>query len=160
MLGAGDGDSMNKLTIQIMIGMALGLVLGIILHATIGDTPETAKQVAGYFHLLADVFLHLIKMIIAPLVFGTLVAGIAHMHDSATLGRIGGRALAWFILAALISLSIGMIFANVLRPGDGVGLVASGAGSGVDTTALNLRDFVLHVFPTSMVDAMAQNSVL
>jgi Na+/H+-dicarboxylate symporter len=160
MLGAGDGDSMNKLTIQIVIGMVLGVAIGVVLHGTIGNTPETAKQIAGYFHLLADIFLHLIKMIIAPLVFGTLVAGIAHMHDSATLGRIGGRALAWFILAALISLSIGMLYANLLRPGDGINLVAQGKDAGIDTTALNLRDFVLHVFPTSMVDAMAQNSVL
>ncbi|MBN8819105.1 MAG: dicarboxylate/amino acid:cation symporter [Sphingomonas sp.] len=150
----------NKLTVQIGIGMGLGLLLGLILNASFGADPERAKQVAGYFHLLADIFLHLIKMIIAPLVFATLVSGIAHMHDSATLGRIGGRALAWFILAALISLTIGMIFANLLRPGDGIGLVAQGRDAGVDTTALNLKDFVLHVFPTSMVDAMAQNSVL
>ncbi|MBT2186456.1 dicarboxylate/amino acid:cation symporter [Sphingobium nicotianae] len=150
----------NRLTIYIAIGMIVGLIVGVTLNLSLAGSPDTAKQVAGYFHLLADVFLHLIKMIIAPLVFGTLVAGIAHMHDSATLGRIGGRALAWFILAALISLTIGMVFANVLHPGEGVGLVASGADSGVDTTALNLRDFVLHVFPTSMVDAMAQNSVL
>ncbi|MBN8830081.1 MAG: dicarboxylate/amino acid:cation symporter [Sphingomonadales bacterium] len=150
----------NKLTIQIGIGMVLGLVLGVILNMSFGGTPETAKTVGGYFHLLADVFLHLIKMIIAPLVFATLVAGIAHMHDSATLGRIGGRAIAWFILAAFISLSIGMLYANLLRPGDGVGLIAQGRDAGVDTSALNLRDFVLHVFPTSMVDAMAQNNVL
>ena len=156
-----NGDDMGKnLTFQIGIGMAFGLLLGVVLNAMLGGDPAAAKDVAGYFHLLADVFLHLIKMIIAPLVFATLVAGIAHMHDSATLGRIGGRAIAWFILAAFISLSIGMIFANVLQPGAGIGLVAQGRESGVDTTALNLRDFVLHVFPTSMVDAMAQNSVL
>ncbi len=150
----------NKLTIQIAIGMVLGVIIGIILHTMIGDTPETAKQVAGYFHLLADIFLHLIKMIIAPLVFATLVAGVAHMHDSATLGRIGGRALLWFIIAAIISLSIGMIYANLLRPVDGINLVAQGRDSGVDTSALNVRDFVLHIFPTSMADAMAQNNVL
>jgi Na+/H+-dicarboxylate symporter len=99
-------------------------------------------------------------MIIAPLVFASLVAGIAHMHDTATLGRIGGRAILWFIIAALISLSIGMIYANVLQPGAGLNLVAEGKDAGVDTAALNLKDFVLHVFPTSIVDAMAQNSVL
>jgi len=150
----------NRLTFYIVVGMILGLVVGMVSHALIGEDATLAKDVAGYFHLLADIFLHLIKMIIAPLVFATLVAGIAHMHDSAALGRIGGRALAWFILASLISLSIGLIYANLLRPGDGLGLVAEGRDSGVDAAALNLRDFVLHVFPTSMVDAMASNSVL
>ncbi len=151
----------NKLTLYIAIGMVLGLVTGVVMNMLIGSDAETAKQVGGYFHLLADVFLHLIKMIIAPLVFATLVSGIAHMHDSTVLGRIGGRAIAWFIIAALISLSIGMVFANLLQPGAGVGLVVQGAtDTGIDAGALNLRDFVLHVFPTSMIDAMATNSVL
>jgi Na+/H+-dicarboxylate symporter len=150
----------NKLTIQIAIAMIIGLILGMILHTTLGPDAATLKQTGGYFHLLADVFLHLIKMIIAPLVFATLVTGIAHMHDTATLGRIGGRALAWFILASLISLTIGMTVVNLLEPGVGLNLVRTGGDSGVDTTALNLKDFVLHVFPTSMVEAMATNSVL
>jgi Na+/H+-dicarboxylate symporter len=150
----------SNLTVQIGIGMIVGLVLGVGLHSYYGADADTAKQAAGYLHLFADVFLHLIKMIIAPLVFGTLVAGIAHMHDTAALGRIGGRAILWFIIAALISLSIGMIYANILQPGAGLHLVAEGKDVGVDTAALNLKDFVLHVFPTSIVDAMAQNSVL
>ena len=150
----------NKLTIQIAVGMLLGVSLGLSLNRWSGADAATLKEIGGYFHLLADVFLHLIKMIIAPLVFGTLVAGIAHMHDSAALGRIGGRAILWFIAAAFISLSIGMLFANIMRPGDGFNLVAQGVDAGVDTSKLNLKDFVLHVFPTSMVDAMAQNSVL
>lgn len=116
---------------------------------------------AGYFHLLADIFLHLIKMIIAPLVFSTLVAGIAHMGDSAALGRIGGRAaLAWFVIASLISLTLGLMFVNFFAPGEGLNLVRSGVDSGVNTEALNFRDFILHVFPTSMVGAMAENSIL
>lgn len=150
----------NSLTGRIGIGMVLGLIAGVIAHSAAGADAASAERIAGYFHLLADIFLHLIKMIIAPLVFATLVAGIAHMRDTATLGRIGGRALAWFILASLISLSIGMIYVNLLEPGAGLGLVRNGADAGVDTAALNFRDFVLHVFPTSMVGAMAENSVL
>ncbi len=150
----------GNLTFQIGIGMILGLLLGLALNMVYAGDPAYAAQLGGYLHLLADIFLHLIKMIIAPLVFATLVTGIAHMHDTATLGRIGGRAIAWFILAALISLTIGMVYANVLQPGAGLGLVAQGKDAGVDTAALNMKDFVLHVFPTSMVDAMAQNSVL
>jgi len=148
----------NKLTIRIAAGMILGLLLGLALNAAL--SPEAAKQAAGHLHLLADIFLNLIKMIIAPLVFATLVTGIAHMHDSSALGRIGGRAIGWFIMAAFLSLLIGLVFANLLHPGDGVGLVAKGKDAGVDTSALNVHDFVLHVFPTSIADAMAQNSVL
>src|SRR3546814_4053253 len=101
--------------------MLRGLVLGgIVVCGTniwvVGDK-ALARDVAGYYHLLADIFLHLIKMIIAPLVFSTLVAGIAHMGDSAALGRIGGRALAWFIIASLISLTLGLIFVNFFAPG-------------------------------------------
>jgi Na+/H+-dicarboxylate symporter len=150
----------KRLTSFIVLGMILGIVVGYFAHLAIGDNEETAKQVAGYFHLLADVFLHLIKMIIAPLVFSTLVAGIAHMGDSAALGRIGGRAIGWFIIASLISLSIGLVFVNLFQPGEGLNLVRSGVDAGVDTKALNLKDFVLHVFPTSMIQAMADNQIL
>src|SRR3546814_18524340 len=95
-------------------------------------------------------------MIIAPLVFSTLVAGIAHMGDSAALGRIGGRALGWFIIASLISLALGLILVNFFAPGEGLNLVRSGAASSVTAEALNFRDFVLHVFPTSMVGARSE----
>jgi Na+/H+-dicarboxylate symporter len=150
----------NKLTAYILAGMVLGIIVGFIANRWTGGDEILAKDVAGYFHLLADIFLHLIKMIIAPLVFSTLVAGIAHMGDSAALGRIGGRALAWFIIASLISLTLGLILVNFFAPGEGLNLVRSGAESGVSTEALNFRDFILHVFPTSMIGAMADNSIL
>lgn len=150
----------NRLTAFILAGMVLGVITGFAANLWVGGDKVLAKDVAGYFHLLADIFLHLIKMIIAPLVFSTLVAGIAHMGDSSALGRIGGRALAWFIIASLISLTLGLIFVNFFAPGEGLNLVRSGAESGVNTEALNFRDFVLHVFPTSMVGAMAENSIL
>ncbi|MEO7466764.1 MAG: dicarboxylate/amino acid:cation symporter, partial [Sphingobium limneticum] len=150
----------NRLTAFILIGMVLGVITGFVANQMIGGDATLAKDVAGYFHLLADIFLHLIKMIIAPLVFSTLVAGIAHMGDSAALGRIGGRALAWFIIASLISLTLGLIFVNFFAPGDGLNLVRSGADAGVNTEALNFRDFILHVFPTSMIGAMADNQIL
>jgi Na+/H+-dicarboxylate symporter len=150
----------KRLTSIILIAMILGVITGFVTNQWIGADKDQAKDVAGYFHLLADIFLHLIKMIIAPLVFATLVSGIANMGDSAALGRIGGRALLWFITASLISLSLGLVFVNFFEPGVGLNLVQSGADAGVDTKALNFRDFVLHVFPTSMVDAMATNAIL
>lgn len=149
----------RRLTTTIVAGMVSGVCVGFAANRMTASA-ETAKEVAGYFHLLADVFLHLIKMIIAPLVFSTLVAGIAHMGDSKALGRIGGRAMVWFVIASLISLTLGLLFVNLFAPGEGLNLVRSGASSGVDAQALNFKDFVLHVFPTSMVGAMADNSVL
>lgn len=148
----------RRLTTTIVAGMVSGVCAGFAANR-MTSSAEAAKEVAGYFHLLADVFLHLIKMIIAPLVFSTLVAGIAHMGDSKALGRIGGRAMAWFVIASLISLTLGLVFVNAFAPGEGLNLVRSGASAGV-AQALNFRDFVLHVFPTSMVGAMADNSVL
>jgi len=150
----------NRLTAFILTGMVLGVIVGFAANLWVVSDKTLAKDVAGYFHLLADIFLHLIKMIIAPLVFSTLVAGIAHMGDSAALGRIGGRALAWFVIASLISLTLGLMFVNFFAPGEGLNLVRSGVDSGVNTEALNFRDFILHVFPTSMVGAMADNSIL
>ncbi|WP_062732606.1 dicarboxylate/amino acid:cation symporter [Sphingobium abikonense] len=150
----------NRLTAFILIGMVAGVLTGYVANLWVGGDDATAKEVAGYFHLLADIFLHLIKMIIAPLVFSTLVAGIAHMGDSAALGRIGGRALAWFIIASLISLTLGLILVNFFQPGAGLNLVRSGVDAGVSTEGLNFRDFVLHIFPTSMIGAMAENSIL
>ncbi|EQB14133.1 dicarboxylate/amino acid:cation symporter [Sphingobium lactosutens] len=150
----------NRLTAFILIGMVAGVLTGYVANLWVGGDDATAKEVASYFHLLADIFLHLIKMIIAPLVFSTLVAGIAHMGDSAALGRIGGRALAWFIIASLISLTLGLILVNFFQPGVGLNLVRSGVDAGVSTEGLNFRDFVLHIFPTSMIGAMAENSIL
>lgn len=149
----------KRLTNFILGGMIAGVVLGAILHQMIG-ADDARGDIAGYFHLLADVFLHLIKMIIAPLVFATLVTGIAHMGDSAALGRIGGRAIAWFIIASLISLSLGLIFVNLFQPGVGLNLVRASVDTGIDPKALDFKEFVLHIFPTSMIDAMATNSIL
>ena len=150
----------RRLTHYILLGMVAGVLLGALLHALVGADKEQAANVAGYLHLLADIFLHLIKMIIAPLVFSTLVTGIAHMGDSAALGRIGGRAIAWFIVASLVSLSLGLIFVNLFTPGVGLGLVATGAEAAVDPKALDFKEFVLKIFPTSAIDAMASNSIL
>jgi Na+/H+-dicarboxylate symporter len=107
---------MNRLTTWIGIAMVLGIVVGYACHA-LAPTPAAAKEIAGYFGILTDIFLRLIKMIIAPLVFATLVAGLANMGDSKTVGRIGAKALGWFIGASFCSLLIGLLFANLLQPG-------------------------------------------
>ncbi|MBS0510427.1 MAG: dicarboxylate/amino acid:cation symporter [Proteobacteria bacterium] len=151
---------MNRLTTWILVAMALGVVVGYACNTM--ASPEMAKEIAGYFGMLTDIFLRMIKMVIAPLVFATLVAGLANMGDSKTVGRIGGRALGWFIGASLVSLTIGLICANLLHPGSalGVALPEVGTATNLKTSALNLKEFVTHVFPKSIVESMASNSIL
>ena len=105
-----------KLTTWIFVGTLAGIVAGWAGHAAAPDA-ATAATIAGYFSILSDVFLRLIKMIIAPLVFATVVSGIAGVGDAKSVGRIGGKALLWFIVASLGSLLLGMIFANTFAPG-------------------------------------------
>ena len=102
-------------------------------------------------------------MIIAPLVFATVVSGIANSGDTKTVGRIGARALGWFITASLISLTIGLIMATILSPGDGLHIDPNGPNApveGIAAHSLNIKDFLGQVFPSSVVDAMAKNNIL
>src|SRR2546430_13893327 len=111
----------SKITTIILIGMVLGILVGYACHILWPD-PKTAKSVAGYISLFTDIFLRLIKMIIAPLVFSTLVVGIAHMGDTKAIGRIGIKTMGWFIVASLVSLLLGMVLVNILRPGEALNL--------------------------------------
>ena len=101
--------------------MILGVVAGYLCHTHIAD-PGALKTIAGYFSIVTDIFLRLIKMIIAPLVFVTLVSGLAGMDGGEDVGRIGLRSIGWFICASLISLSLGLVMANALQPGAGLNL--------------------------------------
>jgi len=150
-----------KLTTWILIAMVLGILVGWMCHELL-PTPESAKTVAGYISLFTDIFLRLIKMIIAPLVFSTLVVGIAHMGDAKSLGRIGLKTMAWFITASLMSLLLGMVLVNVLRPGDGLNfpLPDVGASTNLKTASLSLKEFVTHLVPKSVFEAMANNEIL
>ena len=124
--------------------------------------PQTAKAIAGYISLFTDVFLRLIKMIIAPLVFSTLVVGVAHMGDTKAVGRIGGKAMLWFVSASLVSLLLGLIMVNILRPGDNLNLPLpdAGASTNLNAASLSFKDFVTHLVPKSAVEAMANNEIL
>ncbi len=115
-----------------------------------------------YFTLLSDIFLRLIKMIVAPLVFTTLVVGVAKVGDIKAVGRIGGRTMLWFISATLVSLLLGMVLVNFFQPGKSMHLVLPDEHlqSGIQKTALSLKDFLSHVFPKSFVEAMANNEIL
>lgn len=114
------------------------------------------------FSILADVFLRLIKMIVAPLVFTTLVVGVAKLGDINSVGRIGGKTLLWFVGASLTSLLLGMILVNIFQPGVAMNLPLPDAGTdlGLSHGGLSLKDFLYHVFPASVIDAMAKNEIL
>ncbi|WP_260599046.1 dicarboxylate/amino acid:cation symporter [Sphingomonas endolithica] len=156
----------KRLTYYILIGLVLGGVVGLGVNAYFDDNggagTQQATEIAGYFSIITAVFLRLIKMIIAPLVFSTLVVGIAHMGDTQALGRIGFRSVAWFICCSLVSLTLGLILVNFFQPGVGLAIPIPpvDAASGVDKAAFNLKDFISHIVPSSMVDAMAKNEIL
>jgi Na+/H+-dicarboxylate symporter len=156
----------KRLTRYILLALLLGVIAGWAINAAIDDgTPASAahlKEIADYLSIVTALFLRLIKMIIAPLVFSTLVAGIAHMGDIAALGRVGIRSLGWFIIASLVSLTLGLILVSVLQPGVGLNLPIppATAASGVETAGFNLKDFVTHVVPQSIFEAMSGNEIL
>jgi Na+/H+-dicarboxylate symporter len=151
----------RKLTTWILLAMLAGIGVGWMCHELL-PTPESAKTVAGYISLVTDIFLRLIKMIIAPLVFSTLVVGIAHMGDAKALGRIGLKTMGWFVSASLMSLILGMVLVNVLRPGDALNLPLpdASASTNLKTASLSFKEFVTHLVPRSVIEAMANNEIL
>lgn len=152
----------SNLPRQIAIGIAMGVIVGWACHHFSADE-KAAKEIASWFSMVTDIFLRLIKMIIAPLVFATLVGGIASMGNSRSVGRIGARAMAWFVSASVISLLIGMLLVNLFQPGAGLDLQATQAGAApiaVNTGDFSLKVFISHVFPRSIAEAMANNEIL
>jgi Na+/H+-dicarboxylate symporter len=115
-----------------------------------------------YFTILSDIFLRLIKMIVAPLVFTTLVVGVAKVGDIKAVGRIGGKTLLWFLSATLVSLLLGMVLVNLFQPGSAMNLMLpdSHLGTDIQKTALSLKDFISHVFPRSIFESMSNNEIL
>ena len=113
------------------------------------------------FSILADIFLRLVKMIVAPLVFSTLVVGVAKLGDIKAVGRIGGKTLLWFFCASFTSLMLGMMLVNFFEPGIAMNLpVPESADLGLQKSALSVKQFLYHVFPASFIDAMAKNEIL
>ena len=151
----------NALTRRILIALVAGILTGWLVNVYAGS-PEAAKQVAYYLGIVTDVFLRLIKMIIAPLVLSTLTLGVAHMGGGGAIGRTFARTMAWFISASVVSLALGILMVNILQPGVGVGLPLpeANAASGVAAQAFDLKRFVSHIVPASIFEAMASNEVL
>ena len=151
----------NKLFIFIIVALIIGVIMGGVVHT---QYPENSEGFAKNIKLLGTVFIRLVQMIIAPLVFTTLVVGIAKMSDIKMIGRVGTKAMLWFITASLVSLMIGLVFVNWLEPGRVMQLpipAADAAGDMVSTSqGLSLEQFVTHIIPKSLFEAFATNEVL
>lgn len=153
---------LGNLTVQIIIAMLLGAILGIFIHNNYDIS--FAKEFSDKIKILATIFIRLVQMIISPLVFTTLVVGIAKLGDIKTVGRVGGKALGWFFSASFISLLIGMFWVNVLKPGEGLNLsnvdLTSAAEVTEKTQSFSALNFIEHIFPKSIFEAMANNEIL
>jgi Na+/H+-dicarboxylate symporter len=147
--------------VTIFVGMGLGIVLGYMVFVQFPDR-KSAAEIAGYISLASDIFLRLIKMLIGPLVFSTLVVGIAHMGSASSVGRVFARALGWFVTASLVSLLLGLALANLLQPGHNLGLPLPdiGASANLATSKFTVKEFVTHLVPRSIAEAMANNEIL
>ena len=147
-----------SLTTQIIIGLILGIILGSI-YRELWPEEEQIKQFASNMQLISDIFLRLIKMIIAPLVFSLLLTGIAKAGDFKTVGRIGLKTLIYFTSATIIALLLGLIIVNIFEPGKALQMHAL-AASPVQAKAFNGHEFIQHIFPESIINAMAHNQIL
>ncbi|MCK5908625.1 MAG: dicarboxylate/amino acid:cation symporter [Caulobacter sp.] len=152
---------MNKrFALLIIAAMVLGVAVGWGCNQFLD--PAAAKSAAANLSIITDIFLRLIKMIIAPLVFTTLVAGVAHMEDAAAVGRIGAKTMTWFIGASAVSLLLGLLMVHLLDPGAGLNMahVDVAMKTAATTEAFTLKGFITHLVPTSIFDAMAKNEIL
>jgi Na+/H+-dicarboxylate symporter len=152
----------NRLTLYILVAMVLGVLTGYLIHEN--SSPETIKTFSTNVKILATIFLRLVQMIIAPLVFTTLVVGIAKLGDLKAVGRVGGKAMLWFITASLVSLMLGLVLVNFFHPGTAIDLSMADTAGAQDlmgkTQEFSIQKFVEHVFPKSVFEAMATNEIL
>lgn len=152
----------SNLTVQIILAMFFGAILGIFVHRYYLE--DDAKSFSDKIKMLATIFIRLVQMIISPLVFTTLVVGIAKLGDIKAVGRIGGKALGWFFSASFVSLLIGMFWVNTLQPGVGLKLgkvdLATASEVTEKTQGFSAQNFVEHIIPKSIVEAMAGNEIL
>jgi Na+/H+-dicarboxylate symporter len=152
----------NRLTVFIFLAMILGIITGYIVFKVYAGKEESVKKFAENISILTDIFLRLVKMIIAPLVFSTLVVGVAKLGDIKAVGRIGGKTMLWFISATFVSLFLGLVLVNILAPGHSLNLPLpdTHASSGVARGDMTLKGFFHHVVPDSVIMAMASNEIL
>ncbi len=152
--------SANRLTIFIVVFMLAGILSGAVIHEYASSDVIVAWS--DNITLLTDIFLRLIKMVIAPLVFSTLTVGIMRLGETATIGRVGGKAMVWFISSSVLSILVGLFIVTLLHPGSGLNLAvpAGTVETGLATGGMSLKGFLSHTIPTSIAGAMANNEIL
>lgn len=145
----------------VVYAMIIGILIGYVIN-TQASSHEMAIHIGGYFSLISDAFLRLIKMIIAPLVFSTLVVGIAHMGSASSVGRVFAKSIGWFFTASLISLVLGMVLSNLLQPGHQMHLTMpeAGASANLAVSSFSMKNFLNHLIPDSVISSMAKNEIL
>ncbi len=143
----------QNLTVQVLVAIGLGVVLGLV-------APDTAKAMRP----LGDTFVNLVKMVITPVIFLTIVSGIGGMRDLKQVGRVGGKALLYFEIVTTFALAIGLFVVNVTKPGEGLDVSALAKGDvskyAEASKALTFTEFFTHIVPSSVVDAFAKGDVL
>ena len=153
-----------SLTKQIFLGLALGVVVGGLIHTFFDDEPHLKEQVIQWVRVLSRIFLSLIKVIIAPLLFSTLVVGIAGAGTIKEIGRIGLKALIYFEIVTTLALFIGLGAVNLTKPGIGVNLPAEQSVEAQEiagrASKMTAQDHIVSIFPTSLLKSMAENDVL
>jgi Na+/H+-dicarboxylate symporter len=148
----------RKFTIMLVVAMFAGILAGLLAHQYL--VAEQIKPFVDGLGIVTTIFLRLIRMIIAPLVLSTLVVGIAHMENAAAIGRIGIKSIAWFIFASIVSLSLGLLMVHLFQPGVGLNLPVGATSADVSVGSLTLSEFITHLVPRSIVEAMANNEIL
>lgn len=150
----------NKLTLFIVIFMLAGILSGAAIHSY--TSQDTIAAWSDNITLLTDIFLRLIKMVIAPLVFSTLTVGIMRLGETATIGRVGGKAMIWFISSSVLSILVGLFIVMIEQPGGGLNLAipAESVDTGLAVGGMSLKGFLSHTIPTSIAGAMADNEIL
>jgi Na+/H+-dicarboxylate symporter len=168
-----------NITWKIFMGMALGIIVGYLIrnHFDMGqlglakdavltteqtEANDSIKSWSTYLQLLSKIFLRMIQMILGPLVFSILTVGVAKLGDFKVVGRIGIKTLGYFYFATILSLVTGLVAVNILKPGKVMTLdvPSSGTDTGIEAKKMTLENFVTHVFPKSIFEALATNEVL
>src|SRR6202050_67724 len=151
---------MNRNFIYVMVGLVLGVALGTMSYYSLPDK-ATAVDVAKDMSLVSSIFLKLIRIIIGPLFRSTLVVGIGHMGDAATVGRVGAKTMGWFVCASIVSLLLGLTMVNILQPGVGITIADEGGNAAnLSTAAFSIENFIDHVVPTSIFKSLADGEIL
>jgi Na+/H+-dicarboxylate symporter len=150
----------NRLTLYIVVFMIAGVLSGAAIHQY--ASAEAIHAWSDNITLLTDIFLRLIKMVIAPLVFSTLTVGIMKLGETTTIGRVGGKAMAWFIASSILSILVGLFIVTLTHPGTGMNLPipTEAVNTGLAVSGMNLKSFLAHTIPTSIAGAMSDNEIL